>query len=263
VQARGRLAIVAAVLALALAPAAAARTSSAALRIVDLGKGAAEAWVILPEAPPHCIVAFVHAAGDPTPAKYLPWLDYLVLGKSCAVVFPRYQAAASGPAPAADLRGLRQGMAAGFAFVRKTTFGVGGARAAASLPVVAAGVAYGGTLALSYAADAHSWGLPVPAAVDSVFPVAGATTPGVPSGRLAASTRVLIQVGDQDRVGGKASADHLWSYLASHPAGNKHLQVVHSTGALQAVQGAPLKTTSAAENTFWPPLDALIDTATG
>jgi hypothetical protein len=262
VEARGRLAIVGVVLALLLAPGAAARTSSAALRIVDLGKGAAEAWVILPEAPPSCIVAFVHAPGDTTPAKYLPWLDYLVLGKKCAVVFPRYQAAASGPAPAADLRGLRQGMGAGIAFVRKTTFGIGGARAAASLPVVAAGVGYGGTLALHYAADARGWGLPVPAAVDSVFPVAGATV-GLPSGLVAPSTRVLIQVGDRDRVGGKTSADYLWSYLASHPAGNKHLQVVRSTGALQAVQGAPLKTTAAAENAFWPPLDALIDTATG
>ena len=73
--------------------------------------------------------------------------------------------------------GSATGMAAGFAFVRKTEFGIGGARAAASLPVVAAGVAYGGTLALYYAADARGWGLPVPAAVDSVFPVAEGRSP--------------------------------------------------------------------------------------
>lgn len=261
-QARGRLTIVATTLALLFAPAAAAGTSSAALRIVDLGQGAAEAWVILPEKPPACVVAFVHAPGDPTPAKYLPWLDYLVLGKECAVIFPRYQATSSGPALTTDLRGLRHGMAAGFAFVRKTEFGIGGARAAASLPVVAAGVAYGGTLALYYAADARGWGLPVPAAVDSVFPVAGAIS-GLPRSRLAPSTRVLIQVGDRDQVGGKQSANYLWSYLSSHPAGNKRLQVVRSTGGLQAVQRAPLQTTAAAENAFWPPLDALIDTATG
>ena len=261
-EARGRLAVVATVLGLAFAPAALAGTSSAIVRVVDLGHGAGEAWVVLPEKPPACVVAFVHAPGDSSPAKYLAWLDYLALAKDCAVVFPRYQASQSGPALKADLRGLRSGIAAGLALVQKTSFGIGGGRAAGSLPVVAAGIGYGGTLALHYAADARGWGLPVPAAVDSIFPVAGATG-GLPSGPLAPSTRVLIQVGDRDRVGGKASADSLWSYLASHPAGSKHLQVVHSTGALQAVQGAPLKTTSAAEDTFWPPLDALIDTATG
>ena len=83
--------------------------------------------------------------------------------------------------------------------------------------------------------------------------------PGTAKTMLARSLAHTIE----GAVGGKASADYLWSYLASHPAGKKQLQVVHSTGALQAVQGAPLKTTAAAENTFWPPLDALIDTATG
>ena len=232
------------------------------MRVVDLGQGAGEAWVILPEKPPACIVAFVHAPGDTTPAKYLAWLDYLALGKGCAVVFPRYQATASGPAVAADLRGLRRGVTAGFALVHKTEFGIGGGHAAQDVPVIVAGVAYGGTLALYLAAEAHSWGLPVPAAVDSIFPVAGPAS-GVPQARLAPGTRVLIQFGDRDRVGGKASADYLWGYLASHPPGNKELQVVHSTGALPAVQGAPLKTTQAAESTFWPPLDTLIDAATG
>jgi hypothetical protein len=249
------------VLALAFAPFAAAAPSSDVVGIRDLGSGAGEVWVVLPEKPPPCIVAFIHSSGDLSPARYLGWLDYLTLRDKCAVVFPRYQVAAAGPTPQADLRGLRKGLATGLAYVRSAGFGVGGDHAAANVPVIAAGVGYGGTLALDYAAYAKAWGLAVPVAVDSMFPVAGASV-GVPTSPLAAATSVLIQVGDRDRVGGEAAGQVLWKYLASHAAAKKRYVVVRSTGALAAVSGAPIKTTSAAENTFWPPLDKFIDTAT-
>jgi pimeloyl-ACP methyl ester carboxylesterase len=248
-------------LALVLAPAALAGSSSAIVSIQDLGTGSGEVWAVLPEHPPECIVVYIHATGDLSPARYLGWLDYLAISKKCAVVFPRYQAGATGPTPAADLPALRKGLSVGLNYVRKTGYGLGARKATGSLPVIAAGVGYGGTLAFYYAAYAKAWGLPVPVSVDSMFPVAGANT-GLPKSPLAPSTNVLIQVGDRDRVGGKAAGQVLWKYLASHSAAKKHYVVVHSSGALAAVSGAPVKATAGAETAFWPPLDNFIDTAT-
>ncbi|HEY5059022.1 MAG TPA: hypothetical protein VII51_08375 [Gaiellaceae bacterium] len=249
-----------AALALALAPAALAAPSSAIVSVKDLGTGSGEVWAVLPERPPQCIVVYVHSAGDLSPARYLGWLDYLAISKKCAVVFPRYQAAATGPAPAADLPALRKGLSVGLKYVETVAYGLGENHAAPNLPVIAAGVGYGGTLAFYYAAYAKAWGLPVPVSVDSMFPVAGARA-GVPKTPLAPSTDVLIQVGDRDRAGGKPAGQTLWKYLASHAAAKKRYVVVHSTGSLAAVSGAPVKSTSGAENTFWPPLDRFIDSA--
>jgi hypothetical protein len=251
-----------AVVALAAAPAATAGSSSGGLiRVSDLGTGAAEVWVLLPAAPPPCVITFIHAEGDLSPGRYLTWLNHLALDKHCAVIFPRYQAAA-GSATAADLRQLRSVVATGIANVRKATFGLYDAHAPAHMPMIAAGVGSGATLALDYAAYAKAWGLPVPVAVDSMFPVAGAST-DVPSKPLAPSTDVLVQVGDRDRAGGKAAGQLLWKYLASHAAAEKRYVVVRSTGGLAAVAGAPVKTTPQAETTFWTPLDKFIDAATG
>jgi hypothetical protein len=175
------------------------------------------------------------------------------IGKECAVIFPRYQAS-PGTITATELQALRASVAASFAYLRSARFGLYRDPAPASLAFVAAGFAQGGTLALYYAANARRWGLPVPAAVDSVFPAtAGVSLPAL--GPLPKSTRLLIQVGDRDRVGGPAAGRAIWRTLASHPAKRKRFQVVH------AGQGLPLQTTGAATTTFWSPLDAFIDAA--
>src|SRR5262249_39636524 len=147
---------------------------------------------------------------DVDPAHYIPWLDYLVLGRDCAVIFPRYQQSA-GATPAAALLGLRAGISAGFAHLRRAQFGLEGNRAARTLPTVVAGVGHGGTLAFYYAANARRWGLPVPAAIDSVFPVRG-RFPGVPLPQLSTGTRVLIQIGDRDPLTGRTAAADLQQY---------------------------------------------------
>ena len=90
----GRLAVGAAALALVatLASGAAAAPSSAIVRSVDVGNGAAESWLFLPEHAPDCIVIVLHDRGDITPVKYDGLLAYLGISKDCASVFPRYQA---------------------------------------------------------------------------------------------------------------------------------------------------------------------------
>jgi predicted esterase len=244
---------IAALLLAVTAASAAARPASNIFRVEDRGDGAREVWIYLPESAPPCAVLFLHGAGDLSPARYQAWLDYLTIGKKCAVIFPRYQASV-GPITSDELQSLRASVAASFAYLRAARFGLYGDPVPDKLAVVAVGFAQGATLAIYYAANARRWGLPVPAAVDSVFPAtAGVSLPAL--GPLPRSTRLLIQVGDRDRVGGPAAGQALWRMLASHPASRKRLQVVH------AGHGVPLQRTDAATTTFWAPLDAFIDAA--
>ena len=255
--------LLATVAAAAFVASAAGRPSGEIISEVDLGHGAAESWIYVPEGAPSCAVVFIHGAGDLTPGPYRAWLTYLALVKECAVIFPRYQQTPrTSPLSAASRRALRAGVAASFAYLRSARFGLYRDPLPASLPVVVAGVADGGLLSLYVAAAAKKWGVPVPGAVDSVFPAAG-VIPGAPLGPLAARTRVLVQVGDKDSAGARAAGRSLWQTLASHPAGRKRFQLVHSTGEFAAVHNAPLQPTAAAEHVFWDPLDALIDAATG
>ena len=246
------LAVLATVFA-ALAPQAAGRGSSEIVGVTDIGTGAKETWALLPgEDPPTCLVIFLHGAGDPTPARYLGWLDHLVVSTSCAVVFPRYQL--SGTSAPTTLDGLRAGISAGVVHVRRARYGFERHRAATNLRTIVAGVGAGGSLAFYYAANARRWGLPVPVALDSIFPTAG-HLPGLPLAQLPRSTKVLVQVGDEDR----AAAAEVRAYLASHPASRKRFQTVRSSAGLTATRDAPLETTASAVNAFWGPLDALID----
>src|SRR5207237_1301816 len=87
------------------------------------------------------------------------------------------------------------------------------------VPFAAVGYSVGASLVLTYAANAGEWRLPVPAAVDAVFP-AGPIA-GVPLPQLAPRIRVLIQVGDQDAEAGTGGANAFWAWLASHPPSRK------------------------------------------
>jgi hypothetical protein len=227
--------------------------ASEIVRIDNIGTGARETWVFLPsEDPASCLVVFLHGAADPTPSRVLGWLDHLVLGESCAVVFPRYQLTASTPAAALD--GLRAGLSSGIQHVRRARYGFEARRSPKSLRTVVVGVGFGGSLAFSYAANAQRWGLPVPAAIDSIFP-STAGIPGATSASVPRSTRVLVQVGDENRT----AVAGLRAYLARHPASHKRFQTIRSSPGLKAVETGPLQVTDAAVNTFWSPLDALID----
>jgi hypothetical protein len=235
------LALAAAVLA-APAPRAAGQGSSGIVGVTSIGSGAEETWVFLPgEDPPTCLVVFLHGAGDPTPSRYLGWLDHLALDAACAVIFPRYQVARN-TAPT-TLGGLRAGVSAGVGHVRRARFGFEGRRVPKKLRTVVVGVGLGGNLAFYYAANAKHWGLPVPAAIDSIFPTS-ASIRGVPLEPVPHGTRVLVQTRGGDR--------DVRAYLAPHPASRKRFQTVRSPA------NAPLQTTPFAINTFWAPVDELI-----
>ena len=189
------------------------------------------------------------------PAHYIGWLDYLAGAMSCAVIFPRYQLSATAPS---SLAGLRAAVSAGVVHVRNARYGFERIRARTTLRTVVVGVGLGGSLAFYYAANAKRWGLPVPVALDSIFPTPG-HVPGLPLARIPRATKVLVQVSGDGRAREQAAAADLRRYLTPHPASHKRTQTVRSSPGLKASETSTLRTTAAAEETFWTPLDALID----
>lgn len=232
--------------------------ASAIVRLVDLGNGANEEWIFVPGEPPVCELVFLHDEGDLSPAAYSPWLSHVAVGDHCVVVYPRYEGRA-GASTASDLRAIRVALAEAHSFLKTSTFGTQGERAAADLPFVAGGFGTGATLAIMLAADGARFGAPRAVALDVVFPVTTRTMP-LPSRRLQTSVRVLMQLGDRDRVAGKASARAVRQYLSTQPASHRQIVVVRSGGAFAAVHEAPLGQSAAAQLTFWQPLDVLLMT---
>ena len=215
------------------------------------GKGADQVWVLRPQAAIRDVVIFGHGwkSAPPSPAdawvtQFRPWLDHLVQGGS-AVIFPRYQLGAGDGEGMARVRAFRAGVTAGFAALGEPR-----------VPVVAVGYSFGASLALTYAADASADRLPVPRAVDAIFPaqiISGSSLPP-----LAPSVQVLIQVGDRDMTAGRAGADEFWRWLGTHPAARKRYELVRSTPQLAMTHAAPKSALPAARAAFWAPLDRLI-----
>jgi pimeloyl-ACP methyl ester carboxylesterase len=197
------------------------------------------------------VVIFGHGWKSAPPAtknawvtQFRPWLDHLVQGGS-AVIFPRYQLGAGDSYGVARVRAFRAGVTTGLAALGRPR-----------VPVVAAGYSYGAALALTYAADARTDRLPVPRAVDAIFPAQVISGSRLPP--LDPSVDVLIQIGDRDLTAGRAGGDEFWSWLRTHPASAKRYELVRSTPELSAIHSAPKLATAAARRAFWEPLDRLI-----
>jgi hypothetical protein len=215
------------------------------------GRGAGEVWVVVPDRPVRSIVVFGHGWKliPPSPAyswvgQFRPWLDHLAVAGS-AVIFPRYQLGVGDPQDATRVLDFATGLDTGYALLGRP-----------KVPVVAVGYSFGASLAFYYGANASAWRLPLPSAVQAIFP--GGMIPGAPLPRLDRSVRVLIQVGDADTQAGSAGADAFWSWLAMHPSSRKRYQVVRSSPRLAATHAAPKSASAAAQSTFWAPLDHLI-----
>jgi hypothetical protein len=239
---------------LAVAPSSQAAPSSEIFGITGLGSGANETWVIAPGGA-RSIVVFLHERGDPIPQRYLGWLDNLAAEES-AVVFPRYETRTS-RTPQQMLRALRTAVTRAerhLAGLPVSGFGGGPIK---GVPVIVVGYGLGGTLAFYVAANSPRWGLPTPSAVVSIFPRPG-RFPGIALPPLARTTRVLVQVGDDDTTLAKNAANDLWRGIERHPKARKRLVVVHSTDALRADHRAPLRLTGPAIDAFWAPLDQII-----
>jgi hypothetical protein len=247
----GRVAVVVAVIALATAV---GSTAQAARVEGPFGRGAAQVWIVLPKGLPRSVVVFGHGwkLAPPVPPlawidQFRPWLDHLA-SRGNAIIFPRYQFGANDSLGTPRVLAYRRGLVRAFVRLGRP-----------HVPVVAAGYSYGASLAFYYAANAHRWRLPVPAAVDGVFPAG--LIPGTPLPLLAPTVRVLIQVGDQDTEAGAAGASSFWAWLRRHPAARKQYEVVASVAGLVATHKAPKETGPAARQAFWQPLDTLIAAA--
>ena len=215
------------------------------------GTGAAEVWLVLPVVPVRSVVVFGHGwkltppgPGHPWVDEFRPWLDHLAAGAS-AVIFPAYQLTGADPADATRVQDYAAAIRTGYARLGRPR-----------VPVVAFGYSFGASLAFYYGADARAWGLPPPRAIQATFPaemIAGAPLPA-----LAASIRVLIQVGAADTEAGAAGANEYWSWLSGHPTALKSYEVIRSTPQLAATHAAPRSASPAAQRAFWAPLDRLI-----
>ena len=234
----------------------AVRGTAATPRFVGpFGTGADRVWLLLPRSHPRSIVVFLHGwkIAPPSPdypwvRQFWPWLIHLVDGGS-AVVFPAYQLGGDGQG-AARVTSLRHGLDTAFR------------RLPNCQSSVVAGYSYGASLAFYYAASAHAWHLPQPAAVDAVFPaglVPGARLPAPPP----AHVRALVQIGDRDSVAGRSGADQFLAWLARRPGGRQRLDLIRSSDGFAASHSAPKLSSPPARRAFWAPLDTLIATARG
>ncbi len=239
---------------LALAPTHAGRADGGPPVEGPFGKGADAVWLIRPRTPIRSVVVFGHgwkshaaASTDEWVQQFRPWLDHLVVGGS-AVVFPRYQLGQGDSAGTARLNSFRHALEIGFARLGRPR-----------VPVVAAGYSFGGSLVFHYAANARAWGLPTPAAVDSVFPAG--PIPGAPLPPLPTTVRVLIQVGENDPEAGSGGAEAFRAWLSHHPSPRVHLETIYSSATLYASHAAPKASSRSAQRAFWDPLDRLITAA--
>jgi dienelactone hydrolase len=212
------------------------------------GGGDDQVWVVPAHGTPRDVVVFAHGwevkrpVGDSWVRQYGPWLHHLA-SQGSSVIFPRYQYGGNDVPGQARALAFRRGVRLG---LRKL--------GAHGLPVVVIGYSFGGSLAMAYAADSARWGLPRPAAVDSVFPAGPLRN--VPFDHVAGAERILLQVGDRDTVAGTSGARAFWHRLRGHR--RKAYEVVRSHGRFIAQHQAPRLSSLAARHAFWAPLDHLI-----
>lgn len=227
----------------------AALAAAVALGSGPYGTGADQVWVLRPAGEIRRVVVFAHGWKHAPPSatyswvgQFRPWLDHLLAGGS-AVIFPRYQLGTGDVYDIGRVRAFEAGIRTGYARLGRP-----------QVPFVAIGYSVGAALVLTYGAEARSWRLPMPAAIDAVFPAG--PVPGAPLPPLPSPVRVLIQVGDADTEAGSGGARAFRSWLGSHA--RKTYEIVHSSGAFRAVHAAPKGTSAAARRAFWAPFDKLI-----
>ena len=217
------------------------------------GAGAEQVWVLRPRAgETTSVVVYLHGYGAYLPFEWhLEWMDHL-LQRGSTVLFPRYQPGLDDPFVLTPFD-LAEGLRTGFAAI-----GYDGQ------PVVAAGFSLGATLALVYAARAGEWGVPPPKAVYSVFPVDPILVDvGVDLSTIE-NTQVLVLAGDRDDVVGREGPREAFAGLTGLPGTLKELRTIVTTDELFADHEAPtLVDDPVVRDTFWNPLDALVQASRG
>ena len=213
------------------------------------GAGAAQVWVLQPtNGETTSVVVYLHGYGAYLPFDWhLEWMDHL-LERGSTVLFPRYQPGLDDPFILTPFD-LAEGLRTGFDAIDYD-----------GQPVVAAGFSLGATLALVYAARAAEWQLPRPTAVYSIFPVDPILVDiGIDLSTIA-DTQVLVLAGDRDEVVGREGPREAFDGLTALSDTRKELRTITTTDELFADHEAPtLVGDPVVRDTFWKPLDALVD----
>ena len=214
----------------------------------DLGTGAQAVAIFRPSGTsgaPRPVVIFLHGWVAIDPARYGPWIGHLVR-RGNTVVFPAYQTR-----PAYDTTApLGNVLAAVRAALAQVAVAPG--------RLVVAGHSAGGALAVDYAATAADNGLPVPAAVFSVYPGRklrhlDVPIPSADLTRIAPGTRVLLYVGERDTAVGSGTGHGI-----ARGATQADVTLRTVRGDAVDTHRSPRTFDGAAQRTFWAPLDALI-----
>jgi acetyl esterase/lipase len=215
---------------------------------IDLGQDAQAVSIFRPagsSGAPGPVVIFLHGWVAIDPKRYGPWIGHLVR-QGVTVIFPAYQTK-----PAYDtttpLANVLAGVRAGLAQVLL-----------APGRLVIAGHSAGGALAVDYAAVAADHGLPLPAAVFSVFPGRKlrhlrVPIPATDLAQIAPGTRLLVLAGERDTAVGSGTARRI---VQTATRADATLRVITDDAADQ--HSAARRSDGAAQRTFWAPLDALV-----
>jgi hypothetical protein len=214
-----------------------------------IAKGPGGVWIFQPAGKPKDVVVFFHGQGDfheATPVNHLPWIDHLVQ-RGSLVIYPRYELSYEPDPIPFVVQGVKTAMK------RVDTKG---------LPVLAIGYSRGGGLVVEYGAFAKKYGLPVPNAIQAVFPAGqGDEKRIIPLKGIDPKTSILLQIGQDDTVVYGSGARFLLSRLraAGFPGNRIQLDVVKSQKGLVSNHFAPLQTTPAAKAEFWAVADRMLN----
>jgi acetyl esterase/lipase len=214
-----------------------------------VGSGREAVWLLRPADAARSIVVFAHGwtAVEPTDWHRVR-LDHLCANGSL-VVFPRYQVDGADTFEL-GVDGFRSGVRTAFAQLEGM-----------DVPVVAVGYSFGGALVNYYASQAASWGVPGPRSVLSIFPTPRVT--GRAIGTPPSSIEYTLLAGDRDEVVGTAGAEDLLAWLESNGVEHATYRLVLSTSALSASHEALKEMTDASTETFWDPVDELVEDVVG
>jgi pimeloyl-ACP methyl ester carboxylesterase len=217
------------------------------------GEGAQRVLVVMKARAPRRqpVVIFLHGWGTTTISAWEPWVGHLARS-GVTVVYPVYQSP-----PFTARRSFRMAFENMIAGVRNALSRV----EVDKKRLVVAGVSAGGALATDYAASAKRLGLPRARVVYAVYPARsifdGPVLLHPQPGSIPATTRVVVIASKFDEIAGTKWSRRMVRRASEVPASRKELRFVQSWSV--ADHGAPGRDSPLAQETFWRPLDRLID----
>ena len=195
------------------------------------GEAAAQFWIFEPDEPkPQAapVVVFLHGWGAMNPGTYGRWIEHLAR-RGHIVIYPRYQVGWLTPGETVTDAAM-VAVKAALALLDEP----GHVKPqVAQLAVV--GHSMGGVLAANFAALAKEKDLPVPRAVTVLQPGIIRADDGGRVGmpladlsKIASETLMLVIVGDQDQVTGRADGWTIFRGATAVPTANKNLLLMQS-----------------------------------